>query len=58
MKMIHTTLNEMGRINMQQSHRVIQAAQEARLRSKTRTARAFNHVGGNIQAQINRHSQG
>ncbi|WP_192796251.1 MULTISPECIES: hypothetical protein [unclassified Corynebacterium] len=56
--MIRTTLNEMGRINMQQSHRVIQAAQEARLRSQARTARAFNHVGGNIQEQINRRSQG
>lgn len=58
MNTIRTTLNDMGRINMQQSSRVIRAAQEAHLRSQTRTARAFSHVGGNIQTRINRHSQG
>ena len=57
MRTIQTTLNELGRIHMNHSDRVIRAAQEARRRSQTRTARAFNQVGGNIQTQINYRSQ-
>ncbi|MGJ4050965.1 hypothetical protein ACN4DP_07730 [Corynebacterium macclintockiae] len=56
MNTIRSTINDMGRINMQQSSRVIRAAQEAHLRSQTRTARAFSNVGSNIRKQIKLHS--
>ena len=57
MNMIRTTLNDMGRINMYQSDRVIQAAQEAHLRTKTRTTRVYSNINRTITHQINRHYQ-
>ena len=58
MNTIHTTLNELGRATTYQNPSVQAAAQEAIRRSRTRTTRAFNHVGQNIQTRINSRSQG
>lgn len=57
MNMIRTTLNDMGRINMYQSDRVIQAAQEAHLRTKTRSTRVYNNINRSITRRINQHYQ-
>ena len=58
MNTIRATLNQMGRITTNQTPTVQEAARQARLRGRTRTARAFSHVGGRIQTQTNKHSQG
>lgn len=58
MNTIRATLSEMGRATTYQTPRVQEAARQASLRGQTRTTRAFNHVGGRIQGQINNRSQG
>lgn len=54
MNTIRATLNEMGRLTANQTPGVQAAAQQAHLRSKTRTDRAFSHVGGRIQDQVSK----
>lgn len=57
MNTIRTTINDMGRINMYQSDRVIRAAQEAHLRTKTRSTRVYNNINRAITHRINQYYQ-
>lgn len=57
MNTIRSTLNDMGRINMNQSSRVIQAAQEAHQRTRTRHGRAYRKIDQAITRRINQYYQ-
>lgn len=53
MKNIRTMLSEVNSIHMSQAGRVRAAADQAHLRSQTRSSRAYNKVNTAIQHQLN-----
>lgn len=53
MKNIRTMLGEVNNFHMSQAERVRAAADQAHLRSQTRSNRAYNKVNTAIQHQIN-----
>ncbi|WP_284770920.1 hypothetical protein [Corynebacterium rhinophilum] len=56
MKNIRTVLSEVNSIHMAQAERVRAAADQAHLRSQTRSSRAYNKVNTAIQHQLNNRS--